>query len=91
MTDVKEAGVKETIHAKIVELASQLGRDAKKLKNDEVIPASGFLDSAALMELVMWFEFEHGLAIDQNEITLENFGTIDAMADYLKRQQGGSV
>lgn len=80
--------VKQHIRAKIVELARQLGKDARRIKDDEVIPATGLLDSAALMELVMWFENENNLSIEQNEITIENFGTIDAMTAYLERSSG---
>lgn len=77
--------VKQTIHAKIVELAAQLGNNATNLKYDQEIPATGLLDSAALMELILWFETTYDLSIDQDQITLENFGTINAMADYRER------
>ncbi len=43
------------IHAKIVELARQLGKDGSGLRFDEEIPATGLLDSAAIMELIVWF------------------------------------
>jgi acyl carrier protein len=42
------------------------------------------------MELVMWFEMENGLSIEQDQITMENFGTIDAMASYIERHSGQS-
>jgi acyl carrier protein len=77
--------LKQTIRAKVVELASELGNDARGIKDDDVIPATGFLDSAALMALVIWLEGECDLSIDENDITLENFGTIDAMAAYVDR------
>lgn len=80
--------MKQAIRAKIVELARQLGKDARRIKDDEMIPSTGLLDSAGLMELVMWFEMESGLSIEQDEITMENFGTIDAMANYAVRRSG---
>ena len=76
--------IHQAIHAKVVEIAHTLGRDARKLTFDQEIPASGFLDSAGLMELVIWFEMEYDLNIPQEEITLANFGAINAMAAYLK-------
>ena len=79
------ASPQEMIHAKIVELASSLGNDARGLRFDEEIPSSGYLDSAALMELVLWFEAEFDLMIPQEDLTLENMGTIDAMAAYCGR------
>lgn len=75
------------IHAKVVEIARQLGKDGSKLRFDEEIPASGLLDSAGLMELMMWFETAYGLSIDQDDLTIANFGTIDAMVAYLERNQ----
>jgi D-alanine--poly(phosphoribitol) ligase subunit 2 len=79
---------KLAIRAKVIDLARQLGNDARRIKDDDVIPSTGLLDSAALMELVIWLETENGLSIEEDEITIENFGTIDAMADYLGRHSG---
>ena len=80
--------IQEAIHAKIVQLAKDLGHDARSLKDDAVIPDTGLLDSAALMELVVWLETTYSLEIDQDDITLENFGTIRSMIAFLRRQQG---
>lgn len=85
MTNARDA--QAAIHAQVVEIARQLGNDASKLKFDEEIPASGLLDSAGLMELMMWFETAYDLNIDQDDLTIANFGTIDAMVAYLGRNQ----
>jgi D-alanine--poly(phosphoribitol) ligase subunit 2 len=76
--------IKQTIHAKIVELARGLGRDARGLGSNAEIPASGLLDSAALMELIMWCEMEFGIEIEQEQLTLDNFGSVDAIAAYVE-------
>jgi acyl carrier protein len=81
---------RQQIHAKVVELARQLGRDASRLSFDEEIPAAGLLDSAAIMELILWFEDENGIAIPQEHLTLANLGTIDAMSAYVERAGRGS-
>ena len=85
MTNARDA--QAAIHAKVVEIARQLGNDASKLKFDEEIPASSLLDSAGLMELMMWFETAYDLNIDQDDLTIANFGTVDAMVAYLVRNQ----
>ncbi len=85
MTNARDA--QAAIHAQVVEIAKQLGNDASKLRFDEEIPASGLLDSAGLMELMMWFETAYDLTIDQDDLTIANFGTIDAMVAYLQRIQ----
>jgi acyl carrier protein len=75
---------KQAIRAKVIELAAQLGNNASRLKDDEEIPATGWLDSAALMELIIWLESTYDLSIDQDELTIENFGTVNAMAGYVE-------
>jgi acyl carrier protein len=77
--------VRKTIHLKIIELAKRLKSDARGLRYDESIPASGLLDSPSLMDLIVWFEAEFNIDIDQEHLTLDNFGSIDAMAAYLQK------
>ena len=82
---------KETIRAKVLEIAASLGEDASELEDDEIIPASGFLDSAAILELVVWYEGEYGLSLSQDEINIDNLGSVNAMADFLMRRKAGDV
>jgi acyl carrier protein len=82
--------LKKIVRAKISGLAKGLGCDASKLGDDEEIPASGLLDSAAIMELILWLETHFALEIDQEAITLQNFGTINAVTNYLTVQAGAS-
>lgn len=70
------------IRAKVIELAREIGRDAKSLTADRSIPDTGYLDSPGIMALIAWFEVRFGLDIEQEDLTLENFGTIDAMVEY---------
>lgn len=77
--------VSQQIHSKIIEIARQLGRDASQLRFDESIPASDLLDSAGIMELILWFEGEYGLSIPQEDLTIANLGTINAMVAYLNK------
>jgi acyl carrier protein len=81
------AGHRDRIHAKIVRLASSLGQDARELRFDQEIPSSGYLDSAAIMELVLWLEAEFDLMIPQEDLTLANLGTVDAMVVYIGKGQ----
>jgi len=73
------------IRAKVLELARRLGAKPIDLKDDEIIPETGLLDSAAIMELIVWFEMRFDVTIDQADLTIDNFGTINAMVDYLTR------
>ena len=76
--------IKSCIRAKVAELSAALGNDDPGgLTDDGIIPASGLLDSTALLELVVWYEAEFDLPLKQEEINVDDLGSIDAMADYL--------
>jgi D-alanine--poly(phosphoribitol) ligase subunit 2 len=89
MTVNREKAEREIL-AKVVELAKFQGKDARALQPGQMIPKSGFLDSAGLMELMLWYETHFDLTIDQDDFTLENFGTVNAMLDYLERARGNA-
>jgi D-alanine--poly(phosphoribitol) ligase subunit 2 len=76
---------RQKIYQKIVELAKQQGNDATSLRFQDSIPDMGVLDSSALLELIVWFENEFGLEVEPEQLTVENFGTIDAMASYAEK------
>ena len=82
-------GPKQAIRAKVIELAAGLGNDATGIADNELIPERGGLDSPAILELIFWYETEFDLSIPQEELTVENFGTIDSMAAYIGRSKAG--
>jgi acyl carrier protein len=75
--------IRNQIRAKMMELAAKLGNDASGLQDDDIIPVTGLLDSAALLELVVWYENEYDLPLKQEEINIDNLGSINAMTNYL--------
>jgi D-alanine--poly(phosphoribitol) ligase subunit 2 len=75
----------ESIHGKVIELALEIGQDAARLSPDTPIPGSGLLDSAGLLQLMVWVESEYGLSIPEEDLNVENFGTMRAIADYIGR------
>jgi D-alanine--poly(phosphoribitol) ligase subunit 2 len=82
-SDLSDA--RQAIREKVIALARRRGLDATNLRDTELIPESGALDSVAILELITWFEMTFNLTIPQADLTVENFGTIDAMAGYLRR------
>jgi D-alanine--poly(phosphoribitol) ligase subunit 2 len=76
---------KERIKTQIRELAKERKKDASGLRDDELIPETGLLDSASLMVLIVWYEEEFGVSTDAEELTLDNFGTVSLMVSYLQR------
>lgn len=77
---------RRTIRGKVIELAGRRGVDASNLQDTELIPESGALDSVGILELITWFEMTFDITIAQTDLTVENFGTIEAMASYLQRR-----
>ena len=80
--------VRSAIRTKVVELARGLNIDASAIDDADIIPATGFLDSTAILELVVWYETTYGLALRQEEINIDNLGSISAMTDFLITRKG---
>jgi methoxymalonate biosynthesis acyl carrier protein len=56
-----------------------------ELDDDEDIFALGFVNSLFAMELVMFIEGEFSIVVANDDLTLDNFRTITAMADLVER------
>jgi acyl carrier protein len=83
--------VKAAIRDKVIALARALGMDASEIADDDIIPATGLLDSTAVLELVVWYEQTFDLPLSQDEINIDNLGSIDAMAGFLLPQVGRHI
>jgi acyl carrier protein len=77
----------DRIRQKVQELARDLGRDPRPPTDDEILPQTGLLDSAAILELVMWVETEFDIEIDQSDLSLENLGSIRRMVSYIESRK----
>ena len=73
--------IKAAVRGKLIELARNLGTDASGIGDDDIIPATGYVDSAAILELVVWFEDTYQIRLKQEEINIDNLGSINLMAD----------
>lgn len=76
------------IKAEIVRIAATLDADASDMAQDELIPASGYIDSAGLLELVAWYENAYDFRIPPADFNIDNLGTIDAMVDFVRVRKG---
>ena len=77
------------LEGQVVALASRLGNDASAMGDDELIPATGLLDSASILELVVWYEDAFEMPLKQDEINVDNLGSVDAMADFVLKRKAG--
>jgi acyl carrier protein len=50
--------------------------DASEIGDDDIIPATGLLDSTAIIQLVVWYEQTYDLPLKQEEINIDNLGFI---------------
>ena len=65
-----------------------MGMDAADLSDDDIIPATGMLDSAGILELVVWYEAEYDMPLEQDEINIDNLGSVTAMANFVISRKG---
>lgn len=76
---------RQQIRDKITALAETLGNKADSLGDDDFIPQLDILDSAATMELIMWLEQTYGISIPDDDLTIENFGTVNLIVGYVTK------
>ena len=81
--------IKAKIRGKLEELAAELGHDASQIRDDDIIPATGLVDSAGILGLVVWYEKTFGMTLKQEEINIDNLGSIESMADYVLKRSSG--
>jgi methoxymalonate biosynthesis acyl carrier protein len=61
------------------------------LKPDEDIFALGFVNSLLAMQLVAFVEKEFGVAVGDEDLDLDNFRTINAIASLVARKRGAAA
>jgi len=47
----------------------------------------GIVDSTSILELVMFIEEKFGVAVDDAEITPDNFDSVKKLGEYVRRKQ----
>ena len=80
---LNKASIEAEIKAKVVEIAAQTGDDASELGLEEIIPATGLIDSTGLLELIAWYEKHYDIPLTQEEINIDNLGTVTRMAEFV--------
>lgn len=86
MSLTKES-IQAEIKQKIIAIADMLGSDASDLEADDIIPATGYIDSAGLLDLLAWYEKHYQIQLAQDEITIDNLGTLAAMAEFVLKRK----
>ena len=63
--------------------------DQPDFEPDQNLLESDILDSVAMMELVLWSEGHFGFTVDTDDLTPENFATLNAIMAYIDKQLDG--
>jgi len=57
-------------------------------EDDASFLEEGIVDSVGIMELVLFIEEDIGLSVDDEDLTPDNFDSVNKLANYIKRRQG---
>jgi acyl carrier protein len=79
--------VQNEILAWIREKRGASERGPREIKPDTNILAEGILDSLGILNLVNWIEERYALRIADSEFDMDNFRTIDTIADFVEQRR----
>ncbi len=78
--------MRDSIRAYIVEQILEEDTAPPDLADDTPLLSSGLLDSLAVEQLLLFLEDEHGVKFEESDYSVENFETIAAIHDLLRRK-----
>lgn len=65
--------------------------DSFEYDDDDSFLESGIVDSMAVMELAMFVEETFDITVDDQEITPENFDSVNRLATYVRAKLNGTA
>jgi methoxymalonate biosynthesis acyl carrier protein len=77
-------------HGKIKEFLSRFFKNHDLQPNEDIF-ALGFVNSLLAMQLVAFVEKEFGVTVGDEDLDLDNFRTIDAIANLVARKRGAAA
>jgi methoxymalonate biosynthesis acyl carrier protein len=80
----------DLIQTKVKEFLSRFFKN-HDLQPDEDIFALGFVNSLLAMQLVAFVEKEFGIRVEDEDLDLDNFRTVRAIANLVARKQGADA
>jgi acyl carrier protein len=63
-------------------------RNGAAVGDDDDLPGGWAIDSVGMMSLVLFVEEEFELSVPPEDVTIENFFSINAIDAYLRNRQG---
>lgn len=86
---MSETDVRAQLRTFIEDNFLYLRPDTQLADGDDLL-AQGILDSLGFVELVEEVQARHEIAVTDDEITEQNFGSIDAIAAFVARKRTGT-
>jgi len=83
---IDQTGAQEKIKQYILQ-ASHV--EANKIKNESLIFKEGFFDSMGFIMLITFLEEEFGIKTVDADLVEENFESINAISDFVKKKTEG--
>jgi len=68
-------------------VAHQPPESPARISDDESLLESGVIDSVAIMDLIAYLEGAFGIAVGEDDMTPENFDSVNAIAAYVERKR----
>jgi len=62
-----------------------------ELRDADDVFAGGYVNSLFAVQLIAWLEKEFRIAIEDSDLELANFSTIDSIAQMLARKRGVAI
>ena len=82
MSTEQRAAIIQRLRAHLNQVAAGLGNDASGLTDTDIIPDAEVVDSAGLLEFVVWYDDAFSLDLQPEEMTVDNLGSLASMADF---------
>lgn len=60
------------------------------IQDDDDIFAKGFVNSLFAMQLVLFVEKEFGIKVDNEDLDLKNFNSLNAISGFVERKAGAA-
>jgi acyl carrier protein len=72
-------------------ICTQLAKNDPAINEDTQLFSEGFLDSTAMLELILWIGDTFELVIQNEDLTPENFASVRNMVEFIERNTDGKL
>jgi acyl carrier protein len=86
--DMQSAEIKDQVREFIMKIA--IRRGVQSVSDDDSLTAAGVLDSLGIFRLVTFLEETFAVGVSDEEITIENFQSINAIQEFVSAKQQGA-